>query len=318
MRAGAYALSLLATPLNANVIMALAAGPMSLVDLRKAAGSPPQTTMRGHLRTLTELGVLERRREPGFPGTVDYDLGRAGRELHEVALILERWLSKAPEGPLTLGSSAGKSATKALVEGWSSTLIRALASRPLSLTELNRLITNLNYPSLERRLGSMRLAGLIRPCATRSRSTPYVVTEWLRMAAAPLAGAALWERRSSPGVGVPAARIDIEAAFLLALPMLQLPEELTGTVRFAVETRRSDGGRDLAGVVMRVEDGRVRSCVARLKGSADAWAVGSIGVWLEAVLHHDVEMLEIGGDRELVLTALDQLHGAVASLRLRS
>ena len=59
----------------------------------------------------------------------------------------------APEGPLALGSSTAKSAIKALVEGWGTNMIRALAARPLSLTELNGLISGLSYPSLERRLG---------------------------------------------------------------------------------------------------------------------------------------------------------------------
>ena len=55
-RAGTQALRLLSTPINVFVLQALAEGPHSLVDLRREAGSPPQTTMRGHLRTLAEQG----------------------------------------------------------------------------------------------------------------------------------------------------------------------------------------------------------------------------------------------------------------------
>ncbi|HEV7482881.1 MAG TPA: hypothetical protein VGO13_07265 [Solirubrobacterales bacterium] len=40
-----------------------------------------------------------------------------GRELWMVAPVLDGWLRVAPEGPLPLGSSAAKSAVRALVEG---------------------------------------------------------------------------------------------------------------------------------------------------------------------------------------------------------
>ena len=40
-------------------------------------------------------------------------------------------------------------------------MMRALAARPLSLTELDSLISDLSYPALERRLSSMRIAGLV-------------------------------------------------------------------------------------------------------------------------------------------------------------
>ncbi len=40
-------------------------------------------------------------------------------------------------------------------------MLRALAAGSLSLTELDRLIGALSYPSLERRLVAMRLAGLV-------------------------------------------------------------------------------------------------------------------------------------------------------------
>ena len=40
-------------------------------------------------------------------------------------------------------------------------MMRALAARPMSLTELDSGITELSYPALERRLSSMRIAGLV-------------------------------------------------------------------------------------------------------------------------------------------------------------
>jgi DNA-binding HxlR family transcriptional regulator len=300
----------LAVPLNVQVITALAEEPKPLVDLRRAAGSPPQTTMRGHLRYLTEIGVLERQRQNNFPGNVDYELGGPGRELLVVARILDGWLDGAPEAPLQLGSPAAKSSIKALVDGWSSTIVRALAARPLSLTELNRLIAGINYPSLERRLGAMRLAGQIEATPGNRRGTPYVVTVWMRQAIAPLAAAARWERRHLTEATPPITPLDVEAAFLLTVPTLRLPPDQSGICRLAVEIRGGEEHR-LAGVLVTVKDGRVVSCVTRLKGHAAAWASGSAADWLRAVLEGDTERLEVGGDCDLAGSLLDGLHGAL-------
>jgi DNA-binding HxlR family transcriptional regulator len=273
--------------------------------------------MRGHLRALTEIGVLERRRQNEFPGSVDYELGDPGRELLAVARVLRDWLVRSPEGePLPLGSVAAKGAVKALVDGWSSTIVRALAAGPLSLTQLNRLISGLNYPSLERRLGAMRLSGQIEACPGKTRGTPYAITTWLRQSIAPLAAAARWERQHLPADTAPIGRIDIESAFLLAVPLMNLPPATFGTCRFAVEIRNG-GELDLAGVLVRVEDGRVVACVSRLEGAADAWASGTAPAWIRAVIEQEADQLEVGGDCELAMILLEGLHSALFRVRQR-
>lgn len=313
MRAGAYGLSLLSVPLNVHVLKALQEEPLSLIDLRRAVGSPPQTTVRGHLRTLTELGVLERRRQPEFPGAVDYDLGPAGRSLLDAAEVLQAWLAASPHGPIELGTVAARSAVKALVDGWSSAIVRALAARPLSLTELNRLISDLNYPSLERRLGAMRLAGQIEAQPGRTRGTPYVVTEWLRQAVAPIASVARWERRYAAAQSVPIGKLDIEAGFLLSVPLLTLPEDASGFCRLAVEVRGGNGDNEpaLAGVMVGLKEGRMASCVSKLKGQADAWVTGTVPAWIQALIDGDTDGIEVGGDCSLGLNVLDGLNGAL-------
>jgi DNA-binding HxlR family transcriptional regulator len=309
VRAGGHALSLLSIPLNVHVLQALEEEPKSLTDLRRAVGSPPQTTMRGHLRTLTDLGVIERRRS-GFPSSVDFRLGQSGEELLSVGKILQDWLAVSPDGPLGLGSIAAKSSIKALVEGWSSAIVRALAARPLSLTELNRLITGLSYPSLERRLGAMRLTGLIEARPGRSRSTPYAAGDWLRGAVAPIATASVWERRHLQAY-TPFGRIDLESAFLLAVPPLPLPSELSGSCRLAAQLRSAGGGDALAGALVQVEEGGVSSCATRLEGVADAWVTGNSTAWLDALTKGESDALEVGGDGRLALGLLDALHGAL-------
>jgi DNA-binding HxlR family transcriptional regulator len=318
VRAGTYALSVLAVPLNVHVVRALEQEQTSLIDLRRAVGSPPQTTMRSHLRTLTDLGVLERRRQNEFPGSLDYELTRPGRELLAVAVLLQAWLADSPQGPLSLGGDAAKKAVKALIDGWSSAIVRALAAGPLSLTDLSRLISSLNYPSLERRLAAMRQTGQVEPQLGKTRATPYVVTDWLRRSVAPLAAAARWERRHVPDSTMPIARIDIESAFLLAVPLATVGNEASGSCRLAVEVR--NGGHDLglAGVQIGLKDGRVESCFARLEGSVDASISGTVSSWIRAVAERDADGLEIGGESRLGCGVLEGLNMAMVKLERRT
>ena len=161
LRVGGRVLLVLATPLNLLILRALADRPLRLADLRKATGLPAQTTLRGHLANLSEIGVLTKRPTQQMPYAVENELTPMGRQLLGVADRLEVWLSLAPEGPISLESGAAKGAVKALVDGWGSKMMRALAARSLSLTELDGLISDFSYPALERRLSSMRMAGLV-------------------------------------------------------------------------------------------------------------------------------------------------------------
>jgi DNA-binding HxlR family transcriptional regulator len=277
---------------------------MPLIELRKAVGSPPQTTMRGQLRTLISLGLIQRRKRDRFPGNVEYSIADAGKALLTVAYRLDEWLETA-EQPLALGTSEAKGAIKALVDGWSSSVVRAIAARPLALTELDRLIPEMNYPSLERRLGAMRMAGQIETCQGRSRSRPYTPTTWLRRAVFPVLGAAAWERRfADPEIIRPMGKMDFEAAFLLIAPLLELPRDLAGVCRFAVELPHTKGPT-FAGAQIAVEEGHATSCVTRLGGEVTAWVSGSSHEWLHAVLAAELDGLEIGGDYDLARTVLD-------------
>lgn len=312
-RSGAHALLLLGTPLNFHVLQALEDGPKQQVDLRRATGSPAQTTLRAHLKELAEAGTIVKKRANRFPGTLEFELTAAGRDLLAVAATLERWLGSAPEGPLSLGTETGKAAVKALCNGWSTTMLRALATRPLSLTELDRIISAFNYPSLERRLAAMRLVGQVQARRGNGTGTPYAVTDWTRRAVGPLLAAIRWECRRVPERTPPPTRIDAEAAFLLAVPLLRLPADLSGSCRLAVEL--SNGRKHkLAGVLVTVEDGRITGCATRLDGCPDAWTSGSFATWLTALLKADTKSLETGGDGALVRSLLDGLHLALFDL----
>jgi DNA-binding HxlR family transcriptional regulator len=312
LRAGSFALSLLAAPPNVHILQALQDEPLSLYDLRKAVGAPPQTTLRGNLRTLGEQGLVDRRLQNSFPGSVEYELSRSGIDLLEVSQVVEDWLQKAPEQALELGTSAAKNAIRALVEGWSTGIVRALAARPLCLTEISELIVGVSYPSLERRLTVMRLASQLETRSSSGRGKPYVVTDWLRHALGPLAAGTRWERAHAPTGASALGKIDVEAGFFLALPLLKLSDDLSGSCRLAVELGRVDGELRLAGTQAVIKEGQLVSCGSRLGGRVDGWVSGSSSAWLRALLEGHTDELELGGDCDLASHLVEGVHFALS------
>jgi DNA-binding HxlR family transcriptional regulator len=309
-RAGGTALALLSSPLNVHILRALENEALPPMDLRRAVNSPPQSTMRVYMRKLTDLGVLERRRFDGFPPTVEYALTPTGQALLKVGDVLQAWLDVAPEGPIVLGTPASKSATRALVDGWSTNIVRALAARPYSLTELSRLDVQTSYPALERRLSAMRLVDQVEPHPGEGRGTPYRATEWLRQAVSPLIAATGWERKYLPDATKRIGRIDVEAVFLLAVPLMELPADLSGKVRLAVEVQ---GGSTPAhaGALLHIEGGKVESCSVRLGGNVDASVSGTAMSWLRQMNgNFPRRFVDFGGDQTLGETVTTALRDA--------
>ena len=306
-RSGAQPLVLLAAPLIDFTLRALSEGPRRHAELQRESGFPAQTTLRAQLKHLVEIGAVSKSRRDRFPGALEYELTASGRDLFHVARILEHWLNQAPDGPLPVGGSAAKAAIKALTDGWSTTMLRALVAGPLSLTELDRIISPFSYPSLERRLAAMRRVGLVVACAGHGRSTPYAVTDWARKAVVPLAAAANWEQRHLANGVAPIAAIDVEAAFLLAVPLMRDADWAEGSCRLAVELANGQQRR-LAGVTVVFKDGKIASCATNLRGNADAWALGPPAAWLNALIENEMDRLEVRGDRQLALSLVERLR----------
>jgi DNA-binding HxlR family transcriptional regulator len=309
-RCGAYTLIQLALPLNCLILRALGEGTSRLVDLRRAAGVPAQTTLRVHLKRLEQLGAIAAQRGDRFPGALEYELTDAGQELLEVAAPLEHWLEKAPEGPLAPGSSAAKAAIKALVEGWSTCMLRALAVKPFTLTQLDEVIGTINYPSLERRVAAMRLTGQLEAQEGDGRGKAYGVSAWACQAVAPIIAATRWERRHLAASTPPIEPVDAEAAFLLTMPLLRPSAEVAGSIRLTAEIA-NDKQRDFAGVLATAREGQIVACTTELDGHADARISASPPAWLAAVIDRDPGGLQLGGDRSLVGAVLDELGNAL-------
>ena len=313
VRAGGTVLSLIAAPLSVQILRAHLEGPLRLPDLRERIGGAAQTTLRGQVGNLRGIGALERQVRSGMPYTVENELTPLGLGVLSVAEIVEAWLARAPQGSIPLGSESAKSAIRALVGGWGSTMLRALAARPLSLTELSSVINDHSYPALERRLSAMRAARQLelRPSGDRG-AKPYGVTEWTRQAVAPIAAAGRCECKYLTQSAPPLTRLDIEAVFLLSVPLADLDVTRSGTCLLAVDTGSGGSGQPadrLAGVHVEVEEGAIATCSSRLEHDPQTWALGSTSAWVDAILEGKTESLRIGGDHvKLAEELIQPLH----------
>jgi DNA-binding HxlR family transcriptional regulator len=311
LRAGGTALTLLSSSLNLEVLRCLSQEQQPLQDLMRQLGFPPRSTLRLYLRRLGEMGAIERLSRSEFPSSVDFEITRSGKALLGVGDVVQSWLDRSPAAPTELGSTAARSAIKALVEGWGSQIVRALAARPLSLTQLDGLLPRLSYPSLERRLTAMRQVNLLDANSAPGLASPYHARGWLREAVAPVIAAGGWERKFAPDRTPDVRRLDVEAALLLAIPLVELAPRLSGKCRLAVEVH--DGTAPiLAGVVVTVEHGAVMSCSPNLDNDAEAWASGSPLAWLRQLDGAARGDLEIGGKRHLAAAIVSALGRTAA------
>ncbi|MDX6623788.1 MAG: hypothetical protein QOE75_1720 [Solirubrobacterales bacterium] len=313
-RAGSRALSLFTNPLNADVLRAHLGGPQRLFGVQAALGPVAESTVRAAIANLCEVGALVREDDGSSSRAAVTSLTAGGRELLFLADEIDVWLALAPTGPIEPGSEEAKGAIKALAGGWSSTLIRELAGSPVTLSELNEAIPEVSYPQLERRINWMRRTGQIEPRRRDGRGTPYVVTDWLRRAIAPLSVSGRCERLHIDDSS-PITEVEIEAAFLMSIPLALLPTHSTGTCLLAAQTdpRQADPPTaPLAGVTVEVGRGEVLSCGSSLVSAPPTWAVGSPGAWLDAVIEGEIVDLRIGGaDPQLALDLVAGLHAAL-------
>jgi DNA-binding HxlR family transcriptional regulator len=315
VRAGSRVLGVFENPLNTRVLRAHADGPQRLAELQEKVGWSAQTTVRAAVANLCELGALTKQATSGSNRAKATELTAGGREMLFVAEEVEAWLALCPDGPLDPEGEDAKGAVKALAGGWSSTLMRVLANRPFTLTELAGLIPDISYPALERRLAWMRLSGQIEPIEKKGRGTPYVVTDWLRHAIAPLSAAGRCERRHMGDQGGPITNVEVEASFLLALPLASLPMTASGNCMLAVQTHPVEPDRQepaLAGVTVKLREGGVLSCEPEIGVEPRTWGVGTSEAWLDAVIDGQIGDLRIGGaNPQLALDLVSGIHYAL-------
>lgn len=234
-----------------------------------------------------------------------------------VAEQLERWLGECPDGPLGLGEEA-EQPLAALLDGWCSTLVHALAVEPLTAEEAAE-AAGIPRAAARERLMAMEDAGLLAICEQDEDSEEddadeeagdeeprLAPTEWLRLAIAPLAAAARLEFQLPQGETTPIAPLDVEAAFLLTLPLIGLPEEVEGTCKLTVPVP----GRppELAGVVVLARDGEIVSVSTDLTMDSGNFATAPPRGWIDTLIDPSVASVDFGGDPQFVFSLLYGLH----------
>jgi DNA-binding HxlR family transcriptional regulator len=310
-------LTILANPLNVRILRAHEAEALRATELNEKTGWPAQTTLRAAVTNLREAGLLGRREISRMPLGVATELTPAGHEVLRAAAATERWLAKSPDGPMPLDSDRAKGAVKALAAGWNTKMVRSMAYEPASLTELAQRIPEVSYPSLERRFTRMRNTHQIEPSPAAGRGSPFAVTPWLRHAIAPLCVSARCERLYLRDESAPITPVEIESAFLLAMPMAPLPETANGTCILSVLPEADEHGQrreelDPAGVTIEVEAGTIVRCVPKIDKSTPVWALGTPMDWLSAVIDGHFEGLRLGDARpQLAADLVNGMHLAL-------
>jgi DNA-binding HxlR family transcriptional regulator len=317
LRTGATVLSRFAGGLTVSILRAHLDGPLCFPDLKERLDGTVQSTLRSRVDNLRGIGALERRVRPGMPYTVENKLTDTGRGILAVIEVIEAWLVRAPQGPLPFGSFAAKRAIAALVGGWDSGVLQALAARPLSLTELDSVIPGVSYPSLGRRLAAMRAARQVEGLLPeKGNGRPYAVTEWTRHAMAVIAAASYCECLHMPETTAPPMPPDIEATLVLAVPLVSLPGKFTGSCQLDIDTEMAGNPVEepYAGVQVKVQHGKVLLPIPRGRREQDRKAVGRPSSWLDAIVKGRLDGIRIGGDDSGLLIALiERLHASLAN-----
>lgn len=307
-RAGSTALAVFARVLNAEVLRAHASGPISAAALEDQLGWAAPASLRVASANMCDLGALKRDGQR----VITTDLTQAGHDLLGVADALEAWLARSPFGPLSLSGQAAQGTVRALVAGWDSGIVRAVAERPLRLAELSPEIATHSYPALKRRFAKLRTATLVESVGEGARSPEYETTPLLRHAAGPLALAARWERDH---LGTCLEEEDLESILLLALPLVELPRGASGSCVLTVARPRAAGKAtepSPTAINLEIEDGKIARLNLAAAPSPKTWAVGTADAWLAAVIDARTKGLRLRGpDAKLLAVVLAGLNHAL-------
>lgn len=273
MRAGAQVLLMAANPINRNILRSALERPLELE-----------------------------------PGRI-YQVSNRGQEGLYVGFVVEAWLNDAPHGALDFDGREAEDAVASLAEAWSAAVVHALAREPHTFAELHQAVEDVNRRELKRYIKAMLAAGQVE--ALPSTGEPlYALTDWMRSGIAPLIASARLERREPMEGMAPIDALDVEAGFRLSLPLVEMPEELSGTCSLGLNLAE-DESEPLTGVTAKVEEGRVVACTTGLDRKADAWAAGTAMQWLDTVIEPDAKYLRTGGDAWLAAAIVGALHRAL-------
>ncbi len=222
------------------------------------------------------------------------------------AARLERWLAECPEGPLAPSHEARPVLT-ALVDGWDSTAIHALAAGPVTVGDVAEAIGAPRLEPAAAALREMQETDLVELLPEPGGDPRFVPTEWLRRSIGPLGATALVEIEETPEGARPIDRFDVEAAFRLTLPLIpRLDPAISHLCRLVVTMpdRRADQG----GVLALIEQGEIASVSSDLTIHSPTFASGTPSGWVETLIDPSKPQLSVGGNLEVLGDLLHGLH----------
>jgi DNA-binding HxlR family transcriptional regulator len=303
-------LTLLGTGVTGEILAALAPRPLRTASLTQRVFKCAPRTVYRHAGKLAEQGLIVREEGGGVPSVVTYRLSDRGRGLFQVLdAHLSHALSRAPAGP----GEGWWTSLALLGEMWSSGWIAELSSEPRSLTELSDMTPGMSFHQVNRRVHLLCASGLLSESAHKGRGKRYKLTAPTRRRMALIAGVGAWRERH--GIAAPQRGLTgPEAATVLrvALPLVKLrSERRTQIMLGVVGAQVTGGGRGTEVLIAKVGRGGYLRCLGESNRPADAWAAGTVDLWLSAVVDGDRSRMRMGGDVAAVEACLDELRSTL-------
>jgi len=285
------------------LLRGLEAGARPPSELERRLPGLERSSLAERLARLERIGALRRTvgRAPGR--RVRYRLTPAGEELMGVANVLDAWAERAAYGDLVARPSDAMA--KALVAGWASGLMAALAAGPARRAHLERAAPALAHHQLESRLRGLLRAGLVERLASARGGGRIALTSRGREAMGPVLAALVWDHAHAASPAPPRPH-DVATAMVIGFPLVVVSRHRRGLVTLTV----ADPGRPGSAELVRAQagDGRVEAHVGVAEqGELAGWAHGEIAEWGDTLVRGR-RGIHVAGEPGLVTAILNALR----------
>jgi len=300
-------LKLIGTGVSGEILAALAQKPLRTGCLTERVSKCAARTVYRHAGKLAQEGLIVREEGDGVPSVVTYRLSGPGDELFR---LLDAHapcaLSETPAGP----EDGWWTSLALLGEMWSSGWLAELSSGPRSLTELSELTSGMSFHQVNRRVHLLCERGLLCESAHTGRGKRYKLTESTRRRMALIAGIGSWRERhgdaeTQRGLTGP----ETATVLRVALPLVRLRDQPgTQIMLGVVSAHGASGGRGTEVLLVKVGRGGYLRCVSESNRPADAWAAGTVDLWLSALIDGNRDRMRMGGNVAAIETCLAELR----------
>lgn len=305
-------LRLLGAGASGAILMALGEGPLRTKELtERVRGYAPRTVYR-YAGKLAEVGVIERREEPGVPSKVVHSLSEPrGRELYElIDAYADAAFTRLPNGEI---DAHAWGSLGLLADLWESGMVEGLNMGPKSPTELARMEHGLSYHQVNRRASLFAIGGLLQESTNGGRRRGYSLTKTARRGMALVAGISRWRRRYIvPEGAVALTPQEVGDMLRTALPLVALPEHEGKNLGLEIAGEAMDGDESDTVWASVALDGVVLSCEGPLP-QVDGHAQGEVATLVDAILDGPRDGLRSHGDQHLIESCLERLHSTLWS-----